>query len=277
MGVWFPLSKLFTVQKQKGKTGEMVAPNVNITIITYRRPVLLQRVIQSIIDNVAYPLENIHFIISFDELEPERLPHIPADISHEFLFQPRLGMGGNWNAAIARAEEMGDYTLCCQDDWLFTSTIKLRLGIEFLHNNPQYGMVRYHKLTGHCGLLAVMQEWDTSNVLLYDAGENEYVPYMLPFMELLPAFGDTNTYSPYSGGVHLRHKRFTDFFGQYPVGKDFSRTELEYQYRVNKTLRENLNIAPRIAIFPRFIVSRFRDLAQGSSYRLTEIERETLA
>ena len=253
----------------------MSAPRVAIGIITYNRVATLLKVITSIQKYVSYP--NLVWVLSDDGSrddtlkEARKLGLFDVIISHN-----RLGMGGNWNRMIAACEEVADYTLCCQDDWLFTHPVNLQVATAFLAHNPRYGMIRYHKLTGHVGLRMLIKEWDSRAAfqnLRYNE-MNEYAPHMLPYLDLIPAFGDSNTYSPFSGGVHLRHKRFTTCYGHYREGATFSGSEMDFMARVNLGLRHNPDIVARVAMFPDFIVSRFRDL--GVSYRNTPVEMETL-
>lgn len=251
----------------------MEYPKLSISIITYNRPDEFRQVFESIQANVIYPKDKLIFIFADDGSDTDYLL-TGKNISH--LQHNRVGMPRQWNAAIRAAEDRADFTLCCQDDWLFTEPIDLRLGVLFLTYNPAYGMLRYHKVTGNTGLLCNVQEWDTRGVIGYSDGPHEYAPHLLNFFELFPTWGDSNTYSPYSGGVHLRHKRFTQFYGGYREGAGFSDAELDFQTRVNTAIRTNLDSASRVAMFPHYVKSRFADLTIGKSYRGTEVEAETM-
>lgn len=253
-------------------------PDLTIGIITYNRLEQLLTVIEAYEQLLIYPRESLHWVIS-DDGSPNgykqsvlgRFPHLNIG----WWEVPRRGMGANWNRMIFESHQLSEFVLCCQDDWLLTESLDLRLGVRFLQGFSHYGMIRYHKLTGHSGVQLVVQEWDTRLAgLQYHHSENEYVPAMLPYCEILPAF-EGDVFSPYSGGVHLRHKRFTEFYGHYLEGYGFSDTEADYMRRVNMWLRGNLNLAQRIITFPHYIESRFRDIAP-STYRNTNTEKETL-
>lgn len=251
-------------------------PNVGITIITYNRPKEFRQVWQSIQNHVIYPKDKLFYVIGDDGSHED---YLPTGDNITIIRNKRLGMGGNWNSVIHHAEMKAEFNLLLQDDWLFTAPVDLQLGVKFLEHNPDYGMLRYHKLTGHVGLPAVVKEWDTRQAFHgYFHSNNEYVPEMLPFMELLPPFDNSDTYSPYSGGVHLRHYRFTQYYGEYPEGAGFSDSEMEYMKRVNHALRFNLQagVRHRVAQFPAYFESRFKDLCIGKSYRNTAIEKETI-
>lgn len=250
-------------------------PRVAIGIITYNRLDPLMATIRALRDNIVYP--NLTWVLSDDGSPEGYIEEVTSEFHFDTVLQhARKGMGYNWNRMIEACASAAQFTLCCQDDWLLTEPLDLRLGIEFMQNNPTYGMLRYHKLTGHNGLVAVVKEWDTrESGITYHHSDNEYVPHMLPFLELLPTFGDSDTFSPYSGGVHLRTRHFTNFYGAYPEQKDFSHTEQVYMTRVNHALRHNLNIAPRVAMFPHYIESRWRDISVAT-YRGTNVEKETI-
>lgn len=248
-------------------------PPLAVGIITYNRP-------QSFTTSLAYLQMYLHYpnivrwVFSDDGSDSDYLPS-GENIVH--LRHPRRGMGYNWNAMIAACEEVAPYTFCMQDDWCLMRDVDLRHGValmEYAHNSPAYRMVRYHKLTGHIGLPMQIKEWDVSGILPeYNDGPNEYHPHMMNFLDLMaPA---TDIFSPYSGGAHLRHRDFTQWYGQYPEGQPFSETEMDFMRRVNNALRVNPEAAPRIAMLPEFIKSAFRDI--DVSYRGTAVEKETLA
>lgn len=250
-------------------------PILAIGIITYNRHYEFNEVLASILHRVKYPADKLRFVVSDDGSSRDYVSQLETRESFTVLRHNRLGMGGNWNKMIAACHEQADFVLCCQDDWKFTEPIDLRLAVRLLQVRPEYGMVRYHKLSGHTGLPAVVKEWDTSECFEgFADGLYEYVPHMMTFFELLPPFDGNNTFSPYSGGVHLRHKRFTDCYGQYQEGVGFSDSEQRYFENVNHYLRLDLNTVPRVALFPRYVHSRFEDI--GESYRNTDVEKETI-
>lgn len=258
-------------------------PVICITLITYNRKKEFWQTLKSAQDKIIYEPNRLLWIISDDGSDEDYLPNRAANVII-LRNENRAGGAGmpvNWNRALSLSMEHSDYALCLQDDWLFTSPLDLRMAVLFLQHNPDYGMLRYHKLTGHVGLPMVVKEWDMRSAISagYPIRENEYAQHMLPFLELIPPFDLSDTYSPYSGGVHLRHHDFTRFYGQYPVGARFSQAEMEYFARVNQSLRFNLQagVRHRVAIFPQYILSQFRDLCIGNSYRDTAVEHETLS
>lgn len=258
----------------------MPYPELSIGIITYNRRDQFLTVLKSILENALYPEYRLHFVLSSDggeahEYIEEGKALVGDDSRVTLLRNDRLGMGGNWNRMIAAAHTRANFVLCCQDDWLFTEPVDLRVAVRFLQYNQKYGMVRYHKLSGHEGLVAVVKQWDTRGVFRnFVDSPYEYLPALMTFLELLPPFDNSNTYSPYSGGVHLRTVNFTNAYGEYPEGARFSHSELAHFEKVNGGLRANLNVMPRIALFPHYVQSRFHDI--GQSFRDTDVEKETL-
>lgn len=258
----------------------MTYPQIAIGIITYNRAEAFAETLHSLLQYLRYPQERLFFFFSDDGSASDyAAQHVEKMRQQGYACSAeqhaRLGMPGNWNHMIRTCETQADYVLCLQDDWRLTEPLDLRLGVAFLMDNPRYGMVRYHKTTGHTGLHHAIQEWDTRAVLTgFSFSDYEYAPYMLPYFDLQP--NDSDIYSPYSGGVHLRHKRFTACYGEYTERIGFSECEFEFMQRVNHGLRHNPDVVSRIALFPHYVVSRFQDLTIGSSYRGTTVERETM-
>jgi len=250
-------------------------PKLAIGIITYNRHKEFNTVLTSILDNVIYPREQLRFIICDDGSGEDYVSSFIGREGFTVKFNKRLGMGGNWNSMMRACHAESDFVLCCQDDWQFMEPLDLRVGVRFLQDRIEYGMLRYHKVSGHVGLPMVTESWDTRKYFKnLNDGENEYAPHEMLFFELLPPFDNSNTFSPYSGGVHLRHRRFTRCYGNYKEGKKFSYSEMDFFTRVNGAIRRDLNSASRIAIFTRYLKSRFLDI--GVSFRDTETEAETL-
>lgn len=252
-------------------------PKLAISLITYNRAATLETTIRSYLQYLQYPKHLIYWCIgddgSTDNTQAVIAKWLP-DAKVET--RKRLGMAGNWNATISLAHEFADLVLCVQDDWMLTEPLDLRHAVAFLEHNPNFGMFRYHKLTGHNGLQMKMREWDTHHVLegYNDGAGLEYVPHMMSYLELLPQC-DNDAFSPYSGGIHLRHKRFTAYYGGYPERTGFSNSEILFWNNLNAKLRTDSN-APKVAIQPYYIYNRFKDISPFS-YRGTEVEKETVA
>lgn len=252
-------------------------PTIAVGIITYNRFPQLLKVLDSIHKHLIYPKDKIKWVLADDGSPGDYVDKV-CDLYHfdTVIRNERGGMPVNWNSMIAACEELADYQLNCQDDWLWTCPVDARLAVRLLETRPEYGMVRYHKLTGHIGLPMVVKEQDMAKHFPgVSFGQNEYVPSMLPFVELMAPFDGSNTYSPYSGGVHLRHKHFTAQYGPYPEKTGFSSAEMAYFHRVNTRLRADLNSAQRVAMFPAFFESRFQDISPFT-YRGTDTEKETI-
>lgn len=257
----------------------MSLPKIAISIITYNRERQFHDTMESIIKHVVYPKDLITLVIADDKSDKDYVSDYNGVYGHTVIIrQPeRSGMPKNWNSALREAAQHGTYTACWQDDWRLTEPLDLRLAIRFLQANQEYGFVRFHKIAGHVGLPCVVKQWNTkqSGVIGYVDSKYDYDPSLMTYFELMPPFDGSNTYSPYSGGVHLRDNGFTEFFGEYEEGLKFSHAELLYFEKVNNALRENLNICPRFVQFPHYVQSRLEDIS-GGSYRDTPTELETL-
>lgn len=256
----------------------MSLPNIAVSVITYNRAKEFARVMESIFDNLKYPKEKVTLIIADDKSDTDYISGWEGFYQDTILIRQteRSGMGKQWNDAIKEASKHGTFTIPVMDDWLWVEPVDIKLAIRFMQCNPEYGAVRYHKLAGHVGLPAVIKQWDTRGYVNgYVDSYNDYEPALMTFLELMPPYDDSNTYSPYSGGVHIRHNAFTDFYGEYIEGLKFSLSEMNYFERVNRALRENLNVCPRFAMFPHYIQARFKDISPAS-YRDTIVESETL-
>lgn len=257
----------------------MTLPKIAISIVTFNRPKEFATVIESIFQKLIYPKDLVTLVISDDRSDTDYVSDYKGFYGNTVVIKrtERGGLPVNWNGAIKEASKHGEYLWLAQDDWLHTEPVDLRLAVRFMQANQEIGAVRYHKLAGHVGLPSVIRQWNTrqSGIIGYSDSPHDYDPALCSWLELLPPFDGSNTYSPYSGGVHFRHVAFTDFYGEYEEGLKFSHAELKYFERVNSALRENLNICPRFAMFPHYITARFKDIS-AASYRDTQVELETL-
>lgn len=254
-------------------------PTVALGIITYNRLDELCATIEAYQRNLIYPADKLVWVLHDDGSPEGYLEAVEARFPRLFttvLTTQRGGMPTAWNKLNRELHRISDYVWPCQDDWLLTEPLDLRLGVAFLMHNERYGMLRYHKLTGHVGLPTIVKEWDTRGILNYNDGAHEYAPWMCTYLDIIPPFDESDTFSPYSGGCHLRHRRFTTYYGEYNEGTKFSNAELTYMALVNSGLRRNPDVVPRVAMFNHYFKSRFADLTIGKSYRDTAVEAETV-
>lgn len=257
----------------------MSLPNIAISMITYNRKTCFNRVMDSLYENIIYPKDKVTLVISDDCSDEDYISDWQGFYNDTILIKrkERGGMPVNWNGAIREASKHGDFLYCIQDDWLHTEKVDLRLAVRLLQSNPEYGFFRFHKVAGHVGLNMTVKQWNTaeSGVNGFVDSYHDYDPSLATTLELLPPFDGSNTYSPYSGGVHLRHVDFTSWYGEYTEGLRFSLAEMDYFERVNDCLRTNLNVCPRFVTTPHYLQARFKDISPAS-YRDTAVEAETL-
>lgn len=254
-------------------------PTIALGIITYNRLDELCATIEAYQRHLIYPADKLVWVLHDDGSPQGYLEAVEARFPRLFsqvLTTQRGGMPVAWNRTLRELHTISDYVWPAQDDWMLTEPLDLRLGVAFLMHNERYGMLRYHKLTGHVGLPTIVKEWDTRGILNYTDGAHEYAPWMCTYLDIIPPFDESDTYSPYSGGCHLRHRRFTQYYGEYAEGAKFSNAEMTYMALVNSGLRRNPDVVPRVAILPHYVKSRFVDLAINNSYRDTAVEAETV-
>jgi hypothetical protein len=235
-----------------------------VGIITYSRLDPVLRVIDSMLCNLDFGTYQSVWVLSDDgspsgyiEAVQRNFPNLFAQI----IVLPRLGMGANWNACVKACQHHADVTLMNQDDWLFTCPVPAGFYADFLHANPRYGLVRLHTLQQQFTLPCYPHRWVRA------ADER-----VLDYFEVRPPDPPTGE-SPYSGGVHLRHRRFTETYGDYPVGQSLADTENMFMHRVSE--KRHAPEALNFAVPMDFALSRFTTIAP--SFRNTAVEFETLA
>lgn len=254
-------------------------PRISVGFITFNRPKQFETVIESVFQNLIYPKELVTLVIVDDKSDSDYISGYEGFYKETVTIHrtERGGMQSSWNQMIRECSQFGEMLVPLQDDWRFTEPVDFRFAVRFLQSNPEYGFWRLHKLAGHTGLNLTIKQWQTktAGISNYVDSPYDYDPSLACILELLPPFDGSNTYSPYSGGIHMRHREFTTFFGEYQEGIKFSHAELLYFEKVNGALRHDLNICPRFAMHPHYIQARFEDISEFS-YRDTNVESETL-
>lgn len=124
---------------------------------------------------------------------------------------PGVTYGENSNAAIRAAEQVSDLLLFLEDDWELRETLDLYPYAALLMESPEIGMVRL----GNLNLDIRGRTW-AHNGLLYWKLDRE------PHIEGTPVF---------TGHPSLRHRRYREAYGEYPVGLTPGDTELAYAYQ----------------------------------------------
>jgi len=164
---------------------------------------------------------------------------IKAEVQPDIIFRTkrRSGLGINTNNALKRLES--DFVFLTMDDRVLTRKIDLKPGVDVLATYLQYGMVRYGGLAGH-DVTCRLRELDMRDGLRYDIWE--LLKKQSKFLYV------------YSGGPHLKHRRFHEAYGFYGEGYKLGYTEEEFAHRF-------VDMAgPGIICFPEFVPSYFEHI-----------------
>jgi len=199
----------------KGMGGNAVvpAPPLCIILITYLRTEMAVRTIKGIADKLDYPKELLSWYIADDGSPSKHMAEIFKTISdsgmklagyHNQKLQPGFLCGVGWNLAIRKAHQISDYIMLLEDDWVLKNTMDIRPYMWMLKETPTVGIARLSGLTTD-NIVKVMVHRGT-----------HYLQYLrqAPFC--------------YSGNPHIRHLRFTEYYGFYDTDKSPGDIEVYY-------------------------------------------------
>jgi glycosyltransferase involved in cell wall biosynthesis len=199
----------------------MSLPPISILIPTYRRPTTVAATVDRLLTNLVYD-GPLHILVSddspegsgatLDALKPLVTRHDlvgrPAEVAERgrsaLLFNgPREGLGANLNHLLDLAST--DLIFQLDDDHHLTGPLNLTPHAQTLLHDERAGFIRLMGVAGH-----------------------RYVADLGPYGEQLPywrvAWPSPDLYIP-SFRPHLKHRRFHDYYGRYPVGLRLGQTE----------------------------------------------------
>ena len=196
----------------KGMGGNAVvpAPKLCIILITYLRTDMAVRTINGIAEKLDYPKELLSWYIADDGSPKAHMDAIAKAISdgnmglagyHNQKF-PYPGIG--WNHALRKAHEASQYIMLLEDDWVLKDTLDIRPYIWALKENERVGIIRMSNLTTD-NVLQVMTHHGT-----------HYFQYL------------RQARFCYSGNPHIRHLRFTEYYGFFDTDKSPGDIEVYY-------------------------------------------------
>jgi glycosyltransferase involved in cell wall biosynthesis len=119
------------------------APMVSVIVCAFNREVMISQTIDSILQQkCSFPFELIigedcgtdltrNICIDYQKKHPSIIKLI--------LHDTNKGAGGNW--AISMKAARGKYIASCDDDDYWHNPAKLQLQVDYLEDNPDYGMV----------------------------------------------------------------------------------------------------------------------------------------
>jgi len=225
----------------------LIGEPCTVLVVTYNRPVEIRRTLYAFLKNVIYPHDKLLFHLADDASPGSYI----ADIKSEFNFlhwshtrTERGGWGKNVNTALKAI--VTPFVFLMEDDYVANGPVDLETGARLMTNVEQVGLVRYDGLAGHFLTLHI-------NEFVNHEGRIDYCVIDKKSRHL----------NVYSNRPHLRHKRFTDYYGYYPEGGKLGWTEEAFAHHVRKAPDDS----PSLAILKDGIPRRFEHI--GKSYQLS--------
>lgn len=243
-----------------------VWPDVTIGVITYNRPGEIVRAIDAFEANISYS-GKLRWLIADDSTpDTDYLPFLKRTFKR---LKPKIittAQNGGWgvNANNLLANITTDYLIQFEDDKELHTPLNLDIGIALLETKPNVGLLRYK---GTAGDHVVMHQ--------FEANISEWLPEfrhgygVLGNLTYLQLDSGSPSLWLYSHGMHLKHRRFHEFYGLYPEGLKLGQTEEAYAHIVKNGMKQPG--APGIAILPEWIADQTEDF--GQSWQFTEADR----
>jgi hypothetical protein len=183
-----------------------------VILQTYQRTEYALRTVRSFVEKANYP--QVVWFIADDGSQKEHVDQI-ASLLHTLgqtivgMQNKKQGYGGNSNDAWFHADTISPLSFWLEDDWELTRPVNLIPYVETCLE-PDVGMVRLGYLyTGLRGDLIARQ-----NTLYWDL-------HAVPAHDGVPVF---------TGHPSIRHTRYRETFGWYPLGLNPGDTEMEYAF-----------------------------------------------
>lgn len=192
-------------------------PNLAIGLVTYRRTVEAIRTIIGVCKYLGYPKDHRAWFINDDGSPPEHANSIRMTLDNfgenlQFINTERLGgetyfCGKGWNLALGNAHQYSDYVLWLEDDWELSNPFPVESYITLLREREDVGMVSFRNMG--TGNTVTTEGYGGIHYLQFDSGG--YI---------------------YSGNPHIRHARFTRFYGGFSEDRNPGEIELEFNQRI---------------------------------------------
>ena len=226
---------------------------VTVLIITFARPKMIRKTIYGFLKNQNYNQKDLIFHIADNNTEKRAniknyVPSIIADFPYlnwQYTIEKKPGWGNNANAALKKIKT--NFIFLIEDDREAYNTINLVDGVKLLQEKPNTGIVRYDGIAGHLDTVLKLKEVKT---------DNERFSYCEIDQEL------SRRPITYSNQPHLRHTRFTEYYGLYPENVKLGRCERIYANHVKRNPK-----GPKICILEDGIQNRFNHLGAGKSFQ----------
>lgn len=242
-------------------------PDVTVLICTYNRPNEIVRTIEALRANLSYA-GDLKWLIC-DDSSPDgyvtklkKLKLFKESRAEFVSTAENSGWAANVNNGLAHVTT--PYIFFLEDDKELHAPLDLSVGVALMETKPDIGMVRYK---GTAGDHVVFHQFEANIGKWLPEFRHGYgVPGNLTYLQL-----DSGSPSLwlYSNGMHLKHHRFHEFYGDYPTGLKLGETEERYAHVVKNGMKQPG--APAITILPEFVADQTEDF--GKSYQHTEADR----
>lgn len=205
----------------------MQYPDVTILIVTYDRLTEICQTIRALLDHVKYD-GALKWHIADDHSPDGYIMNVTSNfpqLSFTKTITDRQGWGANVNKALQAIET--DYIFLIEDDYVAYAPIDLNNGVMLLNGMPDIGIVRYDGIAGHHKLYCTLEEKRVEATTINYFRIHKHSQSHLNI---------------YSNRPHLRHKRFIDDYGFYPLDKKLGETESAFAHHF-KDQQEGCDIA----------------------------------
>lgn len=223
---------------------------LTILLVTFARPQMIRKTVYALLKNTDC-LVKFHLADNDTSGRTGENSYI-QDIMKEFHYlewtytvEENIGWGNNVNTALKAIQT--DYIFLIEDDRAAYNYINLQQGIRLLENKSDVGLVRYDGIAGHTGTILRLDE------------------VKIPGCRFSYCTIDQKRSKrpiTYSNQPHLRHRRFTEYYGLYPEDVKLGLTERMYAVHVKRNPD-----GPKIAILEDGIQNRFQHLGAGKNSR----------
>lgn len=225
--------------------------SVTVLIVTFARPEMLRKTINGFLKHNNYPYLKFHLADNDTTKRFGIKNYVPAlldeysDLEWSYTIEKKPGWGNNVNAALRAIKT--DLVFLIEDDRMAYAKINLADGVTLLQHKRDVGLVRYDGIAGHTDTVLKLREIKTKNTKFsYCTIDNRLSRRAIT----------------YSNQPHLRHKRFTEFYGLYPENVTLGHCERLYASNVKRNPG-----GPQIAILEDGIQNRFTHLGAGKNSR----------
>lgn len=187
-------------------------PPVIVVVVTYRRLRLAIETIRSVKEKLIWP--NIGFHLADDGSGPAYLQALVQEIGPNYSVTvsnaERGGVGHSMNLGIEAALGRADLWLHLEDDWALPAPLDLAPFVQLLQEDASLGMIRM-------GYISAGIEGKT-----FPGADRMW----------LRLKKNSDTYV-YAGHAALKHRRFHEAYGGFPVGLAPGQTEVSYCGKFN--------------------------------------------